>query len=114
MKGILIGYNRYTIYKIYIKEQNKVIWIKDFCIFEDYKTKKFIKLSYYFNELPTFQDFYYKDNDKELEKIISCTSQKISTREKDLNTRTKKSQETPQLPLPTSTCVNNVETKLIS
>lgn len=114
MKETLVGYNRHTIYKIHIKKQNKVIQVKDLCIFEDYKIKKSTKLQDYSNNLPVFQDFYYENNDQELEKTISCTNQKVSAREENLNTRSEEGQETLQLPLPISTCVNNTKTKLIS
>lgn len=38
LKGTLVGYNGHTIYRVHIKEQNKVIRVKDFRIFEDYES----------------------------------------------------------------------------
>lgn len=35
LKDILVGYDDHAIYRVHIKDQNKVIWIKDFRIFED-------------------------------------------------------------------------------
>ena len=90
-----------------------MIWVKDFCIFEDYKTKKSIKLSDYSNNLPTFQGFCYKDDDEELEKTIPCTSWKVNAREENPKTRTEEGQEALQLLSLTLACVNNAETKAI-
>lgn len=39
LRGILVGYDGHTIYRVFIREQNKVIRIKDLRIFEDYETK---------------------------------------------------------------------------
>lgn len=39
LKDILVGYDRHTIYKVHIKDQKRVVWVKDLQIFEDYKTK---------------------------------------------------------------------------
>lgn len=39
LKGTLVGYEGRTIYKMYIKAQNKVIRVKDFQIFEDFEIK---------------------------------------------------------------------------
>ena len=39
LKGTLVGYNGHTIYQVHIKEQNKVIKVKDLRIFEDYESK---------------------------------------------------------------------------
>ena len=35
LKGTLVGYDGHTIYRVHIKEQNKVIRVKDLRIFED-------------------------------------------------------------------------------
>lgn len=37
MKGTLVGYNGHTIHRVYIKDQNKVIRVKDLRIFEDFE-----------------------------------------------------------------------------
>lgn len=39
-----MGYDGYTIQKIYIKDQNKVIQVKNLGIFKDFKTKPFTTL----------------------------------------------------------------------
>ncbi len=28
LKSIFVGYNGYTIYRVFIQEQNKIIWVK--------------------------------------------------------------------------------------
>lgn len=94
LKRTIIGYDGYTIYRVDIKEQNKVIWDKNLCIFEDYEAKKFIELPDYFNNLPTFQDFYYNDDDnEELKRQISCKSRKVSVREEEPKTRIQEGQK---------------------
>lgn len=65
LKKTLISYNKYTIYRVHIKKQNKVFQVKDFCIFEDFKAKTSTKLPDYFNDLSIFQSFYYNDNNNE-------------------------------------------------
>lgn len=52
LKDVLVDYNSYTIYKIYFKNQRKIIYIKDFCIFEGYRSKFFIQLSEYNIDTP--------------------------------------------------------------
>lgn len=39
LKDKLVGFNRYIIYKVHIKDQNKVIRVKNLQIFEDISTK---------------------------------------------------------------------------
>lgn len=53
MKKKLVGFNKYTIYKIYIENQNEVIKIKDLQIFENTLSKSFSVQSN-FDEKPTF------------------------------------------------------------
>ena len=55
-------YDGHTIYKVFIKSQNKVIRVKNLQIFEDYKTKMFIDLPEYI-DTPTFQSFLAKDQE---------------------------------------------------
>lgn len=62
LKGKLVGFDGYTIYYIYIKEQNQVIKVKDLRIFEDTEIKKNTLLQSYENK-PTFQGFFLEDND---------------------------------------------------
>lgn len=88
LKRTLVGYNGYTIYKVHIKEQNKVIWVKNLCFFKDYKIKEPTKLPNYFKNLPTFQGFHERDDNDELKRTISHISQKVNAREENSNTRT--------------------------
>lgn len=67
----MMGYDSHTIYQVYIKDQNNVIWVKIFYIFEDYKIKASIKILNYNEGKPTFQGFFSSDNDKKSEKLMS-------------------------------------------
>lgn len=49
LQGILVKYNKYTIYNVYIWDENKVIHIKNLYIFKDYKFKAEIKFLTYQN-----------------------------------------------------------------
>ena len=71
-----MDYNRHTIYRVYIREQEKMIQVKDLQIFEDYKAKKSTKLLDYFSNMPTFQGFLLKDDDEK--KSESHAGQKIN------------------------------------
>ncbi len=62
LRGTLVGYDSHTIYRVHIREQNKVIRIKDLRIFEDYKTKTSTDLPDYKNT-PTFQGSLLSDDD---------------------------------------------------
>lgn len=92
LKKVLVGYDGHTIYQVQIKNQKKVIRVKDLCIFKDYKIKTSIKLPDYNNDKPTFQGFFSKNNDKKgLEKLSSTyvKSQKVeNTKEKQLTSDT--------------------------
>lgn len=54
LKGVLVGYNSHTIYPVYIKDQKKVIQVKNICIFKDYKTKVSTNLPDYNKDKPMF------------------------------------------------------------
>lgn len=54
LKGILVSYNSHTIYWMHIKEYNKVIRIKNFRIFGDYKSKMATALPNYENNILLF------------------------------------------------------------
>lgn len=84
LKGTLVGYG-HTIYRVHVKDQKRVIRVKDLRIFEDYEAKKSTKLPDYLKGLPTFQGFLLADNDdKELELTIPRASQKAkSAREEE-------------------------------
>ena len=64
LHGILVGYDGHTIYRVHIREQNKVIRIKDLRIFEDYEAKTSTELPEYKNT-PTFSGFLLSDDDDE-------------------------------------------------
>ena len=85
LRGTLVGFDGHTIYKVYIKDQNRVIRIKNLRIFEDYKSKGSTKLPDYFESLSTFQRFFHTDNeDEEQELPIPQASQKAkNAREED-------------------------------
>lgn len=51
MKGTLVEFDGYTIYWIYIEEQNRIIRAKNLQIFKDIKIKKDIILPYYEKKL---------------------------------------------------------------
>lgn len=72
LKRTLIGFDRYTIYKVHIKDQNRVIPVKNLQIFEDYKAKKSTKLLDYSKSQTTFQRFFHiNNNDKKQELPVS-------------------------------------------
>ena len=70
LKGTLVGYNGHTIYRVHIKEQNKVIRVKDLRIFENYKSKSATNLPDYDNGMPTIQGFILDDNDDDKEESL--------------------------------------------
>lgn len=73
-----MGFDRYTIYRIYIKTWSKVIGIKDFHIYENYKSKNLTDLPTY-EETPAFQDFLADDNDdKESKDPISINNKNFT------------------------------------
>ena len=65
LKRTLVGYDGHTIYQVHLKDQKKFIWMKDLCIFEDYKSKFSTELPDYSKDTPTFQGFLLADNDDE-------------------------------------------------
>lgn len=67
LKGTLVGYDGHTIYRVYLKDQKKVIRVKDLRIFEDYASKASTELPDYSEGTPTFQGFLLADNDDEKE-----------------------------------------------
>ncbi len=64
LRGTLVGYDGHTIYRVHIREQNKVIRIKDLGIFEDYEAKASTYLPEYKNT-PTFSGPLLSDDDDE-------------------------------------------------
>lgn len=65
MKGTLVGYDGHTIYRVHLKDQKKVIRVKYLRIFEDYGSKSSTELPDYSEGTPTFQGFFFVDNDNE-------------------------------------------------
>lgn len=57
LKGILVGYDGHTIYKVSIQEQDKVIPIKELQIFKDINKKASIALSDFEGKL-MLKDFF--------------------------------------------------------
>lgn len=56
LNGLLIRYNRHTIYEIFIQSQNNVIQVKDLQVFKN-TGKKAIKFLPNFQEKPIFKKF---------------------------------------------------------
>lgn len=65
LNGVLVDYNGHTLYRVHIKSQKKVIWVKNLRIFKDDKTKATTELPDYNNDIPTFQRFLFEDNNEE-------------------------------------------------
>lgn len=79
MKKILVGYDNHTIYKIYIKDQNKVLQVKNLRIFKNFKIKPFTNFSNYKNK-PTFEKFLLADRDKDFNNrtiVLKSKKQKV-------------------------------------
>ena len=86
LRGILVGFDGHTIYRVHIKDQNRVIWVKNPRIFEDYKSKGSIELPNYFESLSIFQGFFYTDNNNEKQELLILrTSQKVKTQKRKIN-----------------------------
>lgn len=78
LKGVLVGYDGHTLYRVHIKSQKKVIRVKYLRIFEDYETKATTELPDYNNGTPTFQGFLLEDNDEEETGLPStCKGRKV-------------------------------------
>ena len=69
LRGTLVGFDGHTIYRVHIKDQNRVIRVKDLRIFEDYESKGSTELPDYFESLSTFQGFLHTDNDDEEQEL---------------------------------------------
>lgn len=77
LKETLIGFDRRTTYKVYIKDQIKVIQVKNLKIFEDYQMKKSIELSDYSKSLFVFQGFLYINKEEKQELPVPQVRQKV-------------------------------------
>ena len=73
LKGKLVGFDGHIIYCVHIEEQNRVIRVKNLCIFEDTETKENTSLLSY-EDNPTFQGFFSEDNDDKDSEILPPTS----------------------------------------
>lgn len=115
LRETLVGFNGQTIYKVHIKDQNRVIWIKNLRIFEDYKSKGSIELPNYFENLFTFQGFLHTDNDNEKQELLVLqASQKAkNVKEEDQSSsRAWKGQKVTKYPS-SSTKIHNINTEQI-
>ena len=74
-----MGYNSHIIYRVHLKDQKKIIQVKDLCIFENYESKFSIELLDYSESTPTFQEFLFADNNnKQLEDLfLTCIGRKV-------------------------------------
>ena len=79
----LVGYDGHTIYWVYLKDQKKVIWMKNLCIFEDYESKFSTKFFNYSEDMLTFQEYLFTNNDnKQLKDLyLTCKYQKTKNAE---------------------------------
>ncbi len=84
LKSTLIGYDGHTIYRVFIREQDKVIWVKDLQIFEDTSEKVSTALPD-FEGKPTFESFL-------------VTNQEGSSSESNDNATTNNSTEQTEFP----------------
>lgn len=64
LKKTLVNYDGYTIYRIHIQDQNKVIRVKDLRIFEDFEIKPFTNLPNY-EDKPIFKGFFLANREKD-------------------------------------------------
>ncbi len=70
-----MGYDGHTIHRVCIKDQNKVIPVKNLRIFEDFETKPSTDLPDY-QEKPTFEGFLLANGEKDSEKEEAMPNQK--------------------------------------
>lgn len=75
LKGTLVRYNRHTIYRVFIREQDKVIWVKDLQIFEDTSEKTSTSLPE-FEGKPTFEGFLTTNQEGNSSKSNDTTTDK--------------------------------------
>lgn len=80
LKGVQVGYNDHTIYRVHIKDQKKVIRVKDLRIFENNETKISTELPDYDEGKPTFQGFLSKDDDKGSKELMSTCDDRRKVR----------------------------------
>lgn len=83
LKKKLIGFDRHTIYRVYIKEQNKVIKVKDLRIFKDTTVKAYLVLPN-FNRKPIFDRVQLLDAKEDAFSLKLATSKNILKSKKKL------------------------------
>ncbi len=101
LRGTLVGFDGHTIYRVHIKDQNRVIQVKDLQIFEDYKAKITTKLLDYSESQTTFQRFLHTDNDNEEQELsVSQAGRKVKNarEEEQSNSRARKSRKVTEHP----------------
>ena len=81
LKEYLVGYDCHTIYRVHIKEQIKVIIVKDLRIFGDYESKVATDLPDYENGTPMFQEFLLEDNNDKEECLQSREGRKVKRKQ---------------------------------
>ena len=107
---MLVGYDTYIIYRVYIKDQKKVIRVKDLCIFENYETKSSIEVLNY-DDKPTFQGFFSENNDERSEELASTyvEGQKVENTKENQISETNTCTEDARAAKPTSTIPAHTE-----
>ena len=114
LKKTLVGFDGRTIYRVHIKDQNKVIRVKDLRIFEDYETKESTKLSDFSESLSTVQSFLHKDEEEEQELSVPQVGPKVKNarEEKQSSSGSRKSRKVIENP-PASTRASVDDVELI-
>lgn len=79
MKGKLVGFNRNTIYRVHIDDQNKSIRVKNLQIFEDTSTKTFSALPDFYGK-PTFDAIQIPDEQGPSDKSSASENEKNKPR----------------------------------
>lgn len=76
-RGVLVGYDGHTIYRVHVENHNKVIRVKDLQVLEESEAKTSTALPNY-EDTPTFQGFLLVDDDvqsPEPENLVPGTCQ---------------------------------------
>lgn len=79
LKSTLVGYNGRTIHRIYIKNQNKIIWVKDLWIFEDFEIKLSTNYLPNYQNKPIFEGFLLADGKKDSKTEKTMSEQKVAS-----------------------------------
>ena len=112
LRGTLVGFDGHTIYRVHIKDQNRVIRVKDLRIFEDYESKGSTELPDYSESPSTFQGFLHTDNDDEEQELpVPRASRKVKNASSSGARKSRKVTEHPSSSTKTRT-VNAEQTYL--